>query len=53
MKDIEINMLTFVDDGAMAFGLRDDLIKGCKIMCEVMAKWGLTAHVGYDDKSLN
>jgi len=50
MKEIIINMLTYVDDGAMIFDTRNNLIRGSSIACRIMAKWGLTVYVGYDRK---
>ena len=47
--DRHINMLTYMDDGAGLFNCREDVVKGSVVICEVMAKWGLTVHVGYDD----
>ena len=38
------------DDGVLVFNSRGDLMLGRKIACLVMEKWGLTVHVGNDDK---
>ena len=46
-------MCTHADDRLMSFDKRDDLIKKCKMMYEAIAKWGLTAHIRCNDKSLN
>ena len=50
LVDRYINMLTYVDDGAGIFNCREDIEKGSIIICKVMAKWGLTVHMGYDNK---
>ena len=47
-----MNVFAHVDDGALGFNSRDDLIMCSKIACMVMAKWGLTAHVGCDGKNI-
>ena len=45
-----ISLFTHIDDGAVMFKNRDDAIKGCNMICNIMAKWGLTVHVGRDGK---
>ena len=50
MNKLEVNMFTYVDDGAMLFESRGDTVRASPIVCRIMAKWGLTAHVGYDGK---
>ena len=50
MIESEINLLTCVDDGGVMFDNRESLTKGSRIICELMAKWGLTVHVGCSGK---
>jgi len=50
MDRLEVNTFTYVDDGAMLFESRSDTELASPIVCKIMAKWGLTAHVGYDGK---
>ena len=50
MCTLEVNMFTYVDDGAMLFESRGDTERASPIVCRIIAKWGLTAHVGYDGK---
>ena len=50
MIEHELNLLPCVDDGTMMFDDRESLTKGSRIICEVMAKWGLTVHVGHSGK---
>ena len=52
MIEREINLLTHVDDCGTIFDDREILMKGSRIICEVMAKWGLTVHVGQGGKNL-
>ena len=51
MIECEINLLTCADDGGMMFDDRESLMKGSRIICEEMVKWGLTVHVGYGEKT--
>ena len=45
-----INMLIYVNDRAVIFNSRRELIARCRIMCKAMAKQGLTAHIRYNGK---
>ena len=50
MIEREINLFTCVDAGGMMFDYRESLTKVSVIICEVMAKWDLTVHVGCGGK---
>ena len=43
-------MLTCTDGGALLFNYRESLTLGSRKTCEVMAEWGLTVHIGHNDK---
>ena len=45
-----INMFTYIDNGAILFNSRQELINRCRIIYKVILKWGLTMHIGYDRK---
>ena len=47
----QIPALLFMDDGALPFNSRDDLINGAIICINIMAKFGLTIHTGKGSKS--
>ena len=38
IKDIEVNIFTCTDNGAMLFNLREDIIKASKLIYRVIAK---------------
>ena len=42
----QVPALLFMDDGALPFNSRDDLINGAIICINTMAKFGLTIHTG-------
>ena len=50
MIEREISLLTHADGGGVTLDDRESLTKGRRIICEVMAKWGLTVHVGHGGK---
>ena len=43
-------ILAHADDSALVFNSRDYLITSSKVVCMVMAKWGLAAHARCDGK---
>ena len=45
-----ISLLTHVDDGAAMFNDREDAVKGCKAICDVMLNWGLIVNAGQGGK---
>lgn len=45
----EIAMLLYVDDGAVGFLNRADMIRGINILHAQMARLGLVMHLGRDD----
>ena len=51
MKDKLTNVIACEDDGAFIFNGRESMMKGCRITCDMMAKLGLTAHVGCGEKN--
>ena len=50
MSDEIISMFAHADHGALVFNSREDLMLGSKIECFLISKWGLTLHVGHDEK---
>ena len=50
MSKEEVNIFTYIDDGAMLFNSKDDVIKESRIVCKIIAKWYLTVHIGYGGK---
>ena len=51
MKDKELNILAYFDDGSFSLNSRMYLTVGSETTCEATSKWGLTAHAGHDDKN--
>ena len=50
MFESEINLLTHADDRGRLLNESESIIRGSRVTCEVMAKWGLVAHSGNADK---
>ena len=50
MIEIMINIFTPIDSGVVLFNKRQNLIDRCRVICKVMAKWGLTMYIRYRGK---
>ena len=50
MKDKLTNVFTCADNGPFIFNDRERMKKCCRSMCETIAKWVLTVHVGNGKK---